>query len=121
MVSEEQAVAVMERLVAPLLVPDPLRVPHPVLDAHLVGKALEGEALGVREGSLLVDGVTEVDLDELGLPVDLLEAELHWDALGERDAELVTLGLKLARGDELGEDVMETDTVPERETDKVVV
>ena len=114
--TEEQPDTVTERLIAPLFVPDPLNVPCPVLDAHLVGKAIVRDELGVLVGSLLVDGVTEMDLDELEVPVDLLDAELHWDDLGERDSELVTLGLKEVRGDELGEEVMEFETVPVRET-----
>ncbi len=64
-----------ERLNTLLLVLDPHTVANPVLEPHLVGMALDREALGVGVGPLLVDAVHEVDLDGLELCVDISDAE----------------------------------------------
>ena len=104
----------MVLLFSALLVPAPLRVTSPVLDAQLVGMVVKDAQMD-RVAPLLEDPVEQADFEKMGLPEDTPDAELQEDPVGDLDSEVVTLGLNDAHGDTLEEMDDDPDTVPSRE------
>ena len=103
----------MVLLFSALLVPAPLRVTSPVLDAQLVGMVVK-VAQEDCVAPPLEEPVDEVDFEKTGLPVDTPDVEPQEDPVGDLDSEVVMLGLIDAHGETLEVMDEDPDTVPSR-------